>query len=472
MTAPGSNRPAQTERFRALSEPAPSPGSRITGLVASVVGLQWGDEGKGKIIDALAAGFDAVVRYNGGANAGHSVVIGGRRHALHLVPSGIFHPEVIAVIANGVVVDPVALVREIDALRDAGVDTSSLVLSDRAHLVLPWHVLEDALREGALAGGAGSPDRAGASEPDGDHSLGTTRRGIGPAYADKACRSTALRVGDLVRTDTLAEKLGRIARLKGAALRGLDAACDPPDPRDVRRALEEAAARLTPMMADTTYLLHGMLRSGRRILFEGANATLLDIDHGTFPYVTSSSATSLGIPAGSGIPARTVTDVVGVMKAYATRVGAGPFPTELRDATGDRIRDRGREYGTTTGRPRRCGWLDLVAVRYAAMINGATSLAVTLFDVLAGLEELRVCTAYEIDGVRTDRFVPDAADLDRVRPVYESLPGFADEITGVRTRDELPDGARRYLDRIEECVGVPIGLVSVGPGREQTIRLR
>ena len=472
MNVADPNRSAQTERARALARPAPTLDTPISAKTSAVVGLQWGDEGKGKVIDALAGNFKAVVRYNGGANAGHSVVIRGRRHALHLVPSGVFHPDVAAVIANGVVVDPIALVGEIDALRNIGVDPANLVLSDRAHLVLPWHKAEDALREALLAGAPLSADEQNPSPsatPRADHSIGTTRRGIGPAYADKASRSTALRVGDMLRPDVLADKLERIARFKTATLRALDPNAEAPDPHEIERQLEAAAERLAPHVADTTYLLHEMLRRGEPILFEGANATLLDIDHGTFPFVTSSTTTTLGIPAGTGIPPTAVSGVVGVLKAYSTRVGAGPFPTELEDDTGARIRERGREYGTTTGRPRRCGWLDLVAVRYAAMINGVSSLAVMLFDVLAGFEHLSICTAYEFDGARTDRFIPDAADLARVTPVFEQHDGFADEITGVRDRAALPEAARRYLDRIEEFVGLPISIVSVGPDREQTI---
>lgn len=463
MSTTRSNPPAQSDRLGVLARPAPSLSSPGSGRTTAVVGLQWGDEGKGKVIDALASGFDGVVRYNGGANAGHSVVIGGRRHALHLIPSGIFHPDVVSIIANGVVVDPITLVGEMDKLDALGVETGALVLSERAHLVLAWHKAEDAAREAMLASGGAGPG-------GNDQSIGTTKRGIGPAYADKANRSTAIRAIDLARPDVLHDKLGRIARFKAATLGALSPDEATPDADAIEAELRGAAERLAPKLADTTYLLHEMLRDGKRVLFEGANATLLDIDHGTFPFVTSSSTTTLGIPAGTGLPPHCVREVVGVLKAYSTRVGAGPFPTELKDATGDRIRERGREYGTTTGRPRRCGWLDLVAVRYSAMINGATALSVMLFDVLAGFDELRICTAYEFEGTRTDRFLPDAADLERVTPVYETHEGFAEEITGARTLDALPPAARRYLDRIEAFVGVPIGIVSVGPDREQTIK--
>ena len=469
MNTTQSNPTAQSNRPGDLARPAPTLGDPITPNTTAVVGLQWGDEGKGKVIDALASGFDGVVRYNGGANAGHSVVIKGKRHALHLVPSGIFHPTVRSVIANGVVVDPISLLGELDTLDGLGVDTSNLVLSERAHLVLPWHKAEDAARESLLAGQL-SADEQDTRAPGTDHSIGTTKRGIGPAYADKASRSTAIRAIDLARPEALAAKLDRVCRFKAASLKALDPGAPAPDASRIAAELAEAGRRLTPRITDTTYLLHEMLRRNERLLFEGANATLLDIDHGTFPFVTSSSTTTLGIPPGTGLPPHCVREVIGVLKAYSTRVGAGPFPTELTDATGQRVRERGREFGTTTGRPRRCGWLDLVAVRYAAMINGATALSLMLFDVLAGFDELRVCTAYEFEGTRTDRFLPDAADLERVSPVYETHEGFAEEITGARTLDALPAAARRYLDRIEEFVGVPIRIVSVGPDREQTIR--
>ncbi|MBL0926646.1 MAG: adenylosuccinate synthase [Phycisphaerales bacterium] len=440
----------------------------------AVVGLQWGDEGKGKIIDLIAGGYRAVVRYNGGANAGHSVVIGGKRHALHLVPSGIFHPGVRAVIGNGVVVDPEALLKELDALAASGVDTSGLVLSDRAHVVLPYHKAEDALRETLLA--AEDPDRppAGPAPAAGGaagRSIGTTRRGIGPAYADKASRSTSVRVGDLLRPPMLAEKILQACRFKQPMFSALGGDEGRLDPSALASAAGAWGERLRPYIADTVYLLHDLLRAGEPILFEGANATLLDVDHGTYPYVTSSHCSALGIPAGTGVPPRHIADVVGVLKAYSTRVGGGPFPTELVNATGDRIRERGREYGTTTGRPRRCGWLDLAAVRYSTMVNGCTGLAVMLLDVLAGFDELLVCTHYEIGGKRTDRFPPDAAALADARPVYERLPGFGEELTGHGggRRAALPDNARRYVEFIERTVGVPVRYISVGPDRTQTI---
>ncbi|MEZ6244109.1 MAG: adenylosuccinate synthase [Phycisphaerales bacterium] len=431
------------------------------GVCSAVVGLQWGDEGKGKLVDRMAGEHDAVVRYNGGANAGHSVVVGGERYALHLIPSGILSGHVKAVIGNGVVVDPGVLLHEIEGLRARGVDASNLVVSDRAHVVLQYHKDEDNLREALLTAGGGSG------------AIGTTKRGIGPAYADKVQRSAGVRVGDLLRPEILREKIERACTYKRAATvevcrtLGVEAPAFDPEP-----VYEEAIAygrRLEPMIDDTVYLLNEMVAQGKRLLFEGANATLLDVDHGTYPYVTSSNASALGIHAGSGVPARALSRVVGVLKAYSTRVGSGPLPTELHDAVSARIRERGREYGTTTGRPRRVGWLDLVAARYAAMINGTTEVALTLLDVLAGLDELRVCVAYELDGERTERFTPDGHVLGRVTPVYETLEGFGEEIADCRGVDELPGAARAYVERIEGFVGVPIRTIGVGPERSQTI---
>ncbi|MFG0313062.1 MAG: adenylosuccinate synthase [Phycisphaerales bacterium] len=433
----------------------------------AVVGLQWGDEGKGKLVDLLAGRFDAVVRYNGGANAGHSVVVGGQRYALHLVPSGILSPGVKAVIGNGVVVDPQRLLEEIATLRERGVDTDQLVISDRAHVVMPYHKAEDELREQLLSGSV----RDDQTQSKGVvNAIGTTKRGIGPAYADKVQRATAVRIGDLLRPDVLREKLELICSMKNAVFSALHP--EGVEPVDAYALAEEYAAlgkKLEPMIRDTAYLLDDIRREQGSILFEGANATMLDVDHGTYPYVTSSNASALGIGAGSGVPPQCIDRIIGVVKAYSTRVGGGPMPTELFDATGDAIRERGREFGTTTGRPRRVGWLDLVALRYAAMISGATELCVTLLDVLSGEEELKLATGYRTSECETDRFIADGYALSGVTPVYETMAGFSQDITGVRTFDELPDAARAYLNRIEAFVGVRIGIVSVGPDREQTI---
>lgn len=434
---------------------------------SAVVGLQWGDEGKGKLVDLLASEFDAVVRYNGGANAGHSVVVGGERYALHLVPSGILSPGVYAVVGNGVVVDPERLLEEMSTLQDRGVDTSKLVVSDHAHVVMPYHKAEDELRETLLSANSHEPD----SQSSGViAAIGTTKRGIGPAYADKVQRSTAIRIGDLLRPAILREKLEMICALKNAAFGAL--ASDAFVPFDADAIADEMIAlgeRLRPMIRDTAYLLDDVRKEGGKILFEGANATMLDVDHGTFPYVTSSNSSALGMGPGTGVPPQAIGRIIGVVKAYSTRVGGGPMPTELFDAVGDGIRVRGREFGTTTGRPRRVGWLDLVMLKYAAMISGATELCITLLDVLSGEDELKLAVAYDMPDGRTDRFTADGYALVDAKPVYETMPGFSQDITGARTFDELPGEAKAYIKRIEDFVGVRVGIVSVGPDREQTI---
>jgi len=437
---------------------APTQDQRAT----SVVGLQWGDEGKGKIVDLLAADHDAVVRYNGGANAGHSLEVDGQRYSLHLIPSGILYPGKAAVIGNGVVVDPEGLVNEIEGLRQRGIDTAGLVVSSRAHVVMPYHKAEDRLRERILSGEAGGSGKR-------DLGIGTTLRGIGPCYAEKCMRAAAVRISDLLSKSTLRSKLDIACTYKNALFEaaGSDERFDADT---ITRQMLDAGARIEPLVRDTTYYLHDMVAAGQRLLFEGGNATLLDVDHGTYPYVTSSSCSALGIGPGTGLPPQRIGRILGVMKAYTTRVGKGPLPTELTDHVGDAIRERGREYGTTTGRPRRVGWLDLVATKYAAMINGATGLSVMMMDVLAGLNAVKVCTAYEIDGDRTERFPADSEALTRARPVYETPDAFPADLTSVRSMSELPGAARAYLDLIEEFVGVPIEVVSVGPDRTQTIR--
>jgi len=434
---------------------------------SAVVGLQWGDEGKGKLVDLLAPEFSAVVRYNGGANAGHSVVVGGERYALHLVPSGILSAGVKAVIGNGVVVDPERLLEEIKILSDRGVDTSGLVVSDRAHVVMPYHKAEDVLREELLSGSVRDPH----SESKGVISaIGTTKRGIGPAYADKIQRSTAIRIGDLLRPEILREKLEMICSMKNAVFASLHPeGFSPFDPFAIATLMESLSGQLRPMIQDTAYLLNDITQAGGTILFEGANATMLDVDHGTFPYVTSSNSSALGIGSGSGVPPQTIGRIIGVVKAYCTRVGGGPMPTELFDDIGEAIRQRGNEFGTTTGRPRRVGWLDLVALKYAAMISGATELCITLLDVLAGEPELKLAVAYEMPTGRTDRFVADGYALGDAEPIYETMPGFSQDITGVRAFDKLPPHAKAYIERIEDYVGVRVAMVSVGPDREQTI---
>ena len=420
----------------------------------AVIGLQWGDEGKGKVVDLIAPKYDAVVRYNGGANAGHSVVVNGVRFALHLVPSGILYPDKLAVIGNGVVVDPESLARECDTLMEKGVSVKGLVVSSRAHVVMPYHKAEDELREKLLAS-------------DDGESIGTTKRGIGPCYADKAHRATAIRVGDLLAPALLRTRLETICKLKSKMLGDSGIALDPAQLTDWGL---RAGERLKPQVQDTTYLLHDLLNNSKRLLFEGANAALLDVDHGTHPFVTSSSCTTLGIPAGTGIPGSRIGEVIGVVKAYTSRVGNGHMPTELFNDLGQRIRERGREYGTTTGRPRRIGWLDLVAVKYAAMISGATAIALTLLDVLSGLDEISVCVGYtDATGATTTRFTPDAEATKENKPIYRTFPGFTEDITAIRSRSALPANARAYIEFIEEFTGVPVRLIGVGPDRVQTI---
>jgi adenylosuccinate synthase len=429
----------------------------------AVVGLQWGDEGKGKIVDVLTAGHDVIVRYNGGANAGHTVVVGDQRYALHLIPSGILYPDKSCVIGNGVVVDPEKLIQEMEGLEARGIKVgTNLVISDRAHVVMPYHKEQDAALEEYLSG-------VTAGER-GNLSIGTTRRGIGPAYADKIHRSTAIRMGDLLDADYLASRLQVICRLRTEELKALGVQAPPLDPAALTARYAALGERLRPHVRDTVYHLHDCQRAGKSLLFEGANACLLDIDHGTYPYVTSSNCSTAGIHSGTGIPGRSLQRVIGIMKAYSTRVGAGPFPTELLDQTGSTIRERGREYGTTTGRPRRCGWLDLVAVRYSAMVCGATEIACTLFDVLTGFDELRICTHYRLaDGTVTDRFIPDAKRLEGATPVYSTFKGWTEQVSDLPDRAALPQAARDYLDAVEQHVGVPVSMVSVGPERTQTL---
>ena len=436
----------------------------LAGHHCAVVGLQWGDEGKGKIVDLLTPGFQLVVRYNGGANAGHSVVVGDERYALHLIPSGILYADKLNVLGNGLVVDPEQLVREMQDLRGRGVTIGdNLRVSDRSHLVLPYHQLQDGLMELALGARRGDDQR-----------IGTTGRGIGPAYADKALRGTAIRMGELLHPDRFRQRVQHVVTLKNVLLSALARHCDQPfEPIDhaaVSATCLELGAALRPHICDTTELLHGAMAEGQAILFEGANATLLDLDHGTFPFVTSSSCSSLGVHTGAAIPGSRLRHVVGIAKAYQTRVGGGPMVTELCDATGNRIREAGHEYGTTTGRPRRCGWLDLVAVRYGARVSGASAIGLMLLDVLADLGPLSVCVAYAApEGGRSTTFPADAVALGAATPVYEQLEGFAGPIGECRRFEDLPEAARAYVRFVEQYVQVPVRIISVGPRRDQTI---
>jgi adenylosuccinate synthase len=421
-----------------------------------VVGLQWGDEAKGKIVDILSDQHDWVVRFNGGANAGHTVVSGGKTYKFSLLPTGVLHPRVRSVIANGVVVYPPRFLEEAAQLRDAGVTIgNNLYLSDRAHVIFPYHMEEERVLEG----------ESGAA-------IGTTGRGIGPCYQDKVGRRDAVRIGELLHADHFRTRIGPIVDRKNRILRALSAEARQFDAEAICREYLDVAEQLRPHVADTTRLLHDAMNGGQKLLFEAAQGSLLDVDHGTYPYVTSSSTTPAGVWTGAGIPARRLTRVVGVIKAYATRVGRGPFPTELDDGPdgiGERIRRTGREYGTVTGRPRRCGWFDAVAARYTAAITGTDELAVMLLDVLSDLDEIQIATTYDIDGNRTGRFPADSFRLERCRPVCETLPGWRKDISDVRRLADLPPAARRYVDRLSELLGLPVSFVSVGPDREQTI---
>jgi len=415
-----------------------------------IVGTQWGDEGKGKIIDVLTEQADVVVRYAGGNNAGHTVLVGDTRYVLHLVPSGILHPGKLCVIGNGVVVDPVGLVAEIAGLRKLGVKVDrNLVVSETAHVVLPYHRELDAARE----------------ERQGRHKIGTTKRGIGPAYADKVAR-VGLRVVDLVNEDTFEAKLRVRIRENNQVLRAVGGR-----PLVFKRVLEEyrqAARVLRPFVANTVVLLHDAMRQGKDLLFEGAQGTFLDIDHGTYPYVTSSNTTAGGACTGSGVPPNRMDRVVGVMKAYTTRVGEGPLPTENAEIA-DMLHAMGREFGATTGRPRRCGWFDAVAVRHAVTVNGVDELAVTNLDGLDNLETIKVAISYRCNGRAYDFPPADVAVLARCEPVYAEFPGWRAPTSRARRFKELPAKARAYLKALQELVGARIGIVSVGPDREQTI---
>ena len=415
-----------------------------------IVGAQWGDEGKGKIVDIYTENADVVVRYGGGPNAGHTLVVGNDKLVVRLIPSGILRERTTCVLAQGMAIDPFSLVGELDELAKRGLvrGKGSLVVSDRAHAILPYHVTLDGLRE----------QTAGA--------LGTTKRGVGPCYEDKAARRGvplgALR--DLAATEALVQRALSAWEPSIRALGG-----DVPRVPDVMAKLAEVAPRIVPLLAETSLLVESAVRAGKRVLFEGAQGTLLDIDHGTYPFVTSSHATAGGACTGSGVGPSRIDFVVGLVKAYCTRVGGGPFPTELLDSVGEGLRARGDEYGSVTGRARRTGWLDLPALRYAVRVNGLDGLALTKLDVLTGLDEIKICTAYRTRSGTTSEFPID--DVDHAEPVYESVPGWRVDLAPARTMGVLPDAARRYVERIERDAGCPVVLVSVGSRRDETIAL-
>ncbi|MHC4538453.1 MAG: adenylosuccinate synthase [Planctomycetota bacterium] len=418
-----------------------------------VVGLQWGDEGKGKVVDILAENSDIVVRYGGGANAGHTVIVADTRFALHLLPSGSVRPKTTCVIANGVVVDPEVLGTELETLaqKDLSLD-GRLLVSENAHIVLDYHKREDQLREESL----------------GKNKLGTTVRGIGPCYADKTGRSHALRMGDFRDLQAFKARLQTIVEYKNKIFAALYGA-EPMRADTLFEKCKSYAETFVPYLTDTTEFLHTSIAAGKSLLFEGAQGALLDLDHGTFPFVTSSNSTALGMPAGCGVPAKLVDQFIGVVKAYTTRVGAGPFPAEQDNDVGQYIRDKGNEYGTTTGRPRRCGWFDAVAVTYGVTIGAIDSVAMMHLDTLGGLKELNICRAYKIDGQETTFFPANTARLARADGVYETLPGWDEDISEVRAFEDLPANARDYVRRVEQLVGKPIKIVGVGPKRSQTI---
>jgi adenylosuccinate synthase len=417
-----------------------------------VIGTQWGDEGKGKVVDLLTPHAQGVVRFQGGHNAGHTLVIAGRKTVLHLIPSGILHPAVTCYIGNGVVLSPQALLEEMDELARAGVELEGRVrISEACPLILPYHVALDVAREAAR----------------GADKIGTTGRGIGPAYEDKVARR-AIRLQDLLVPARFAAKLEELLDFHNFVLtQHLHASAV-----DFARTRDEAlamAARLAPMITDVPRALYEANRLGRNLLFEGAQGALLDIDHGTYPYVTSSNCVAGAAAAGAGVGPQMLHYVLGITKAYTTRVGSGPFPTELEDGTGERLRSRGNEFGATTGRPRRCGWFDAAALKRSIQINGVSGLCVTKLDVLDGMDELKVCVGYEIDGEFSDLLPAGADDTARCEPVYEDLPGWHDSTVGAKRTEDLPPNARAYLDRIEAICGVTIAMISTGPDREETI---
>ena len=420
--------------------------------VRVVVGTQWGDEGKGKIIDILASRADVVVRSQGGNNAGHTVESGGETYKLHLIPSGILYPDTLCLIGCGVVVDPRVLLEEMDGLTARGIDCGHLRVDPRAHVIMPWHIALDGLSEKARGGS----------------DIGTTLRGIGPCYMDKMER-VGLRVCDLTDPAVFAKKARAVGALKNDVITKLYGG----EPLDLDTVIAEYTAlgqRIKPFVADTSVLAFDAIRQQKSVLFEGAQGMLLDIDMGTYPYVTSSHPVSGGACVGTGVGPTLIDEVIGVCKSYTTRVGKGPFPTELLDETGDLIRNRGHEFGTTTGRPRRCGWFDAVILRYAVRVNGLTGIALNKLDTLSGLKTLKICTGYRLpDGTVTPDFPASLEQLEVCAPVYEELPGFDGDLSACRSVDQLPDAAKAYLRRVEELVGCPITMVGVGPARDQSL---
>jgi adenylosuccinate synthase len=421
--------------------------------VTLVLGAQWGDEGKGKIVDILSKDADIVARYQGGANAGHTVVFNGKKFILHLIPSGILNPNSFCIIGNGVVIDPYALLEEIDLLGKFNISVDNrLLISNKAHLILPYHKILDKV-----------------SEECSEKSIGTTGRGIGPAYVDKFARC-GIRVSEILHPEILKnhleknfkEKIQLITKYYGKEV----------EEQDYNRQISEyleALNKIKQYVADTTFFINRQIKDGKKVLIEGAQGTLLDVDHGTYPFVTSSNPTSGGACTGLGIPPTVITNIIGVTKAYTTRVGNGPFPTELKDETGEIIRKNGFEYGSTTGRPRRCGWLDLVALKYSIMINGINSLALTKIDVLSSFSEIKVCVKYQIDGNETTEFPSDSIILDNAKPIYQVLPGWNKSLAGINAYENLPSETKEYIKFIEDYLQIPVNIISTSPERTDTI---
>lgn len=419
-----------------------------------VVGTQWGDEGKGKITDFLSEDAHVIARFSGGNNAGHTIQFGGETYKLHLVPSGIFYDDKLAVIGNGVVIDPISLIKELDGLIERGVGVDNLRISNRAQVILPYHILQDELEE----------------EARGDNKIGTTKRGIGPSYVDKVQR-IGIRMADLIDNTVFKRRLEENLKLKNHTLKALYDH-DGFTFDEIFESYTKAAERLAPYVCDTSKLLDDAFTASQNVLFEGAQGVMLDIDHGTYPFVTSSNPIAGNVTVGCGVAANNVKNVIGVCKAYTSRVGDGPFPTELFDEDGNHIREVGREYGTTTGRPRRVGWFDSVVLRHSRRVSGITDLSLNSIDVLSGLDTVKICVAYEIDGVEITEYPATLEDLKRATPIYKEMPGWSEDITGVKNLDELPENAYNYLKEIERLSGVNISIFSVGPDRNQTNLLK
>ncbi len=416
-----------------------------------VIGAQWGDEAKGKIVDYLAGEADMVVRFNGGNNAGHTVMVGSETYKFHLIPSAILYPDVTPVMADGMVIDPKVCLGELEGLVKRGVNIDRLQISSNAHVIMPYHPMQDRLEE----------------EQKGGKAIGTTARGIGPAYADKASR-IGIRMGELVDPKRFKARLAENMKFKNALIEKVYGA-DPMSESAIYEEYSAYAELLRPFVANTNFLVAEALAQGKKLLFEGAQGTLLDIDYGTYPFVTSSHTGAGGACIGTGAGPRSIERIIGVGKAYSTRVGAGIFPTELLDETGEYIRERGHEYGTTTGRPRRCGWLDTVAIRFSAMVNGMTGLSLTLLDVLGGLDKLKICKAYKCDGVETTDLPGDWDSITECVPVYDEVQGWQEDISGIKRYEDLPAAAQEYVKHVETLIGIPVDYISVGPERTQTI---